>query len=73
MPDASATRPARLGLGAKIFIAATLSVTGVLGVTLGLTSVQAERTADGRFAGGSGACGAAYRPFSPGAPRRSPG
>jgi serine/threonine-protein kinase len=46
MPDASATRPARLGLGAKIFIAATLSVTGVLGVTLGLTSVQAERTAD---------------------------
>src|SRR3989442_7912032 len=46
MPDASATRPARLGLGAKIFIAATLSVTGVIGVTLGLTSVQAERTAD---------------------------
>ena len=46
MPDASATRPARFGLGAKIFIAATLSVTGVLGVTLGLTSVQAERTAD---------------------------
>src|SRR5213593_3857756 len=46
MPDASATRPARLSLGAKIFIAATLSVAGVLGVTLGLTSVQAERTAD---------------------------
>src|SRR5882672_7536341 len=46
MPDASATRPARLGLGAKIFIAATLSVTGVLGVTLGLTSLQANRTAD---------------------------
>src|SRR5256886_14869336 len=34
------------GLRAKIFIAATLSVMGVLGVTLGLTSVQAERTAD---------------------------
>jgi hypothetical protein len=46
MPDASATRAARLGLGAKIFIAATLSVTGVLGVTLGLTSLQADRTAD---------------------------
>ncbi|PYO64396.1 MAG: hypothetical protein DMD70_01270, partial [Gemmatimonadetes bacterium] len=46
MPDASATRPARLGLGARIFIAATLSVAGVLGVTLGLTSLQAHRTAD---------------------------
>jgi HAMP domain-containing protein/predicted Ser/Thr protein kinase len=46
MPDASARSPARLGLGPKIFIAATLSVMGVLGVTLGLTSVQAERTAD---------------------------
>src|SRR5256712_6480014 len=46
MPDASATRPTRLGLGAKIFIAATLSVAGVLGVTLGLTSLQANRTAD---------------------------
>src|SRR2546426_9966019 len=46
MPDASATRPARLGLGAKIFIAATLSVVGVLGVTLGLTSLGANRTAD---------------------------
>lgn len=46
MPDASATRTARLGLGAKIFIAATLSVVGVLGVTLGLTSLSADRTAD---------------------------
>jgi len=46
MPDASATRVTRLGLGAKIFIAATLSVAGVLGVTLGLTSLQANRTAD---------------------------
>ncbi len=42
----SDTRPARLGLGAKIFIAATLSVVGVLGVTLGLTSLVAHRTAD---------------------------
>jgi eukaryotic-like serine/threonine-protein kinase len=46
MPDASATKTARLGLGAKIFIAATLSVVGVLGVTLGLTSLSANRTAD---------------------------
>ncbi len=46
MPDASATRAVRFGLGAKIFIAATLSVTGVLGITLGLTSLQANRTAD---------------------------
>src|SRR3989449_574664 len=46
MPDASATRVARLGLGAKIFIAATLSVAGVLGVTLGLPSLQANRPAD---------------------------
>ena len=46
MPDASATETARLGLGAKIFIAATLSVVGVLGVTLGLTSLSANRTAD---------------------------
>src|SRR5436309_10073322 len=46
MLDASATRIARIGLGAKIFTAATLSVAGVLGVTLGLTSLQANRTAD---------------------------
>ena len=52
MPDASATRPSlplplvRLGLGAKIFVAATLSVAAVLGVTFGLTALQANRTAD---------------------------
>jgi len=46
MPDASVTRTARFGLGAKIFIAATLSVVGVLGITLGLTSLSANRTAD---------------------------
>ncbi|HYT03411.1 MAG TPA: protein kinase [Gemmatimonadales bacterium] len=45
MPVSSATRPA-LGLGAKIFVAATLAVTAVLAVTFGLTSVQANRTAD---------------------------
>src|SRR5256886_15162254 len=36
----------RLGLRAKIFIAATLVVMGALGVTLGLTSLGANRTAD---------------------------
>src|SRR3989475_826361 len=46
MPDASATRPARLGLAARIFLAATLLVVAVLGVTFGLTSLQANRTAD---------------------------
>ena len=45
MPDASATRP-RLGLGAKIFAAASLSIAAVLGVTLGLTTYRAERVAD---------------------------
>src|SRR3989440_12381550 len=45
MRDSSATRPARVGLGAKIFVAATLSIAAVLGVTLGLTTVQADRTA----------------------------
>src|SRR5207244_8382460 len=46
MPDASATRIARIGIGAKTFIAAALSVAGVLGVTLGLTPLQATRTTD---------------------------
>src|SRR5207302_2802677 len=46
MSDSSATMPARVGLGAKIFVAATLSIAAVLGVTLGLTTVQANRTAD---------------------------
>src|SRR2546429_342523 len=36
----------RLGLRAKIFIAATLSGVGVLGITLGLPSLVAHRTAD---------------------------
>jgi len=46
MPDASGIRPARLGLTAKVFLAATLLVVVVLGVTFGLTSLQAHRTAD---------------------------
>ncbi|HZI20987.1 MAG TPA: protein kinase [Gemmatimonadales bacterium] len=46
MPDASATRPLRLGLGAKIFAAASMSIAAVLGVTLGLTTYRAERVAD---------------------------
>ena len=43
---ASATKSARLGLGAKIFVAASLSIAAVLGVTFGLTSIEANRTAD---------------------------
>ncbi|OLD01345.1 MAG: hypothetical protein AUI89_04645 [Gemmatimonadetes bacterium 13_1_40CM_3_65_8] len=39
MPDASATKPA-FGLTAKIFLASTLLVVAVLGVTFGLTSIQ---------------------------------
>src|SRR2546422_8013664 len=46
MPATSVIRVPRLGLGAKIFVAATASVAAVLGVTLGLTSLQANRTAD---------------------------
>src|SRR6266566_4084803 len=46
MPATSVIRVPRPGLGAKIFVAATVSVAAVLGVTLGLTSLQANRTAD---------------------------
>jgi hypothetical protein len=46
MPNTSGTEVKRFGLGGKIFMAATLSVTAVLGVTFGLTSFQAHRTAD---------------------------
>ena len=45
MPDASATRPA-FGLTAKIFLASVLLVVVVLGITFGVTSIQANRTAD---------------------------
>lgn len=45
MPDASATKPA-FGLTAKIFLASALLVVAVLGVTFGMTSIQANRTAD---------------------------
>ncbi|MFN2570114.1 MAG: protein kinase [Gemmatimonadales bacterium] len=45
MPDASATRPA-FGLTAKIFLASALLVMAVLGITFGVTSLQANRTAD---------------------------
>ncbi len=44
MPDANATKP--FGLTAKIFIASTLLVVAVLGITFGVTSIQANRTAD---------------------------
>src|SRR5438876_6471028 len=47
MPDANATKPARaFGLTAKIFIASTLLVVAVLGISFGVTSIQANRTAD---------------------------
>jgi serine/threonine-protein kinase len=45
MPAASATKPA-FGLTAKIFLASTLLVVAVLGITFGVTSVEANRTAD---------------------------
>jgi eukaryotic-like serine/threonine-protein kinase len=45
MPDASATRFG-LGLTAKIFLASALLVVAVLGITFGVTSIQANRTAD---------------------------
>jgi eukaryotic-like serine/threonine-protein kinase len=45
MPGANATKPA-FGLTAKIFVASTLLVVAVLGITFGVTSVQANRTAD---------------------------
>jgi serine/threonine-protein kinase len=45
MPDTSATRPA-FGLFAKVFVASALLVVAVLGITFGVTSLQANRTAD---------------------------
>jgi serine/threonine-protein kinase len=46
MPAANAIRGPRVGLRGKIFIAATLLIVAVLGVTFGVTSLQANRTAD---------------------------
>ncbi len=46
MPAASATRGPRFGLRGKIFAASTLLVVAVLAVTFGVTSMQANRTAD---------------------------
>ncbi len=45
MPGASATRPA-FGLAARIFLASATLVVAVLGITFGVTSLQANRTAD---------------------------
>ena len=45
MPGASATKPA-FGLTAKIFVGSTLLVLAVLGLTFGVTTMQANRTAD---------------------------
>src|SRR5437667_4917486 len=47
MPAASATKPApAFGLTTKIFLASTLLVVAVLGIPLGVTAVEAPRTAD---------------------------
>lgn len=46
MPAASAIRGPRFGLAGKIFLASALLVVAVLGVTFGVTSLQANRTAD---------------------------
>ena len=59
MPAASATRGPRLGLRGKIFIAATVLVVAVLGVTFGVTSIQANRTADASIQGALGRTAAA--------------
>ena len=45
MPGASATKPA-FGLTAKIFLGSALLVLAVLGLTFGVTTIQANRTAD---------------------------
>jgi serine/threonine-protein kinase len=45
MPGTSVTRPA-FGLFAKVFLASVLLVVAVLGITFGVTSLQANRTAD---------------------------
>src|SRR2546430_5870429 len=44
MPDSSATKG--FGLAGKIFLGSTLLVVAVLGITFGVTSLQANRTAD---------------------------
>ena len=44
-PDTSAIKPA-FGLFAKVFVASALLVVAVLGITFGVTSIQANRTAD---------------------------
>src|SRR3989440_11728318 len=45
MPAEGATKPA-LGLTAKIFLASALLVVAVLAITFGVTTIQANRTAD---------------------------
>jgi len=46
MKGASATKTPLFGLAGKIFLASTVLVVAVLGATFGLTSLQANRTAD---------------------------
>ncbi len=46
MPGASVTRPPRVGLAAKIFLASIVLVVAVLGASFGVTTLRANRTAD---------------------------
>ena len=46
MPDANGTSGIRIGLATRVFVASTLLVVAVLGITFGLTAVRAHRAAD---------------------------
>jgi serine/threonine-protein kinase len=61
MPDASATKG--FGLAGKIFLASALLVVAVLGITFGITSVQANRTADAAIQRALGATRTAVEDF----------
>ncbi|HEY6109878.1 MAG TPA: hypothetical protein VIV56_13345, partial [Gemmatimonadales bacterium] len=61
MPDASATRG--FGLAGRIFFASALLVVAVLGITFGITSFQANRTADATIQRALGATRTAVEDF----------
>src|SRR2546422_9575596 len=71
MPDANATKPA-FGLTAKIFVASTLLVVAVVGVTFGVPPPPANRTPGASFHPAllsQGPAGAAHLPRRPPPPR----
>jgi len=70
--DASATRPRGSASGQDLH-RRTLSVAGVLGVTLGLTSLQANRTADESIRRALAGVRRGVQAFLAGGLRRSPG